>query len=149
MICRRRQEEKGTLSHKVPLRPQIVGPRHARLRLRVTLVPLREFGASSPPKHKKAYGKAFRHPLLYCEVVLRTCRYFAVWVEGQVVAVVHGYKQARLLSPCRAYRSFKNEFAATLFRDYWNNQVAVKFIAERRAAAEADYARWRGVSTRT
>lgn len=66
---------------------------------------------------------------------MRTCRYFAVWADGQVVAVVLGYKEARRISPHRAYRSFKTEAAAEAFRDYWNNQVAVKWLAEQRAEA--------------
>ena len=74
---------------------------------------------------------------------MRTCRYFAVWADGQVVAIVHGYKGARRLSPCRAYRSFKNQLAAELFCDYWNHQVAVKFLADCRAEADALSAKYR------
>lgn len=68
---------------------------------------------------------------------MRTSRYFAVWRDGEVVAIVLGYKEARRISPQRAYRAFKTEAAAEAFRDYWNNQVAVRFLMERRAEANA------------
>lgn len=68
---------------------------------------------------------------------MRTSRYFAVWLDGEIAAVVLGYKEARRISPHRAYRSFKTEAAAEQFRDYWNSQVAVKFLVERRAEANA------------
>lgn len=75
---------------------------------------------------------------------MRTSRYFAVWGEGQVIAVVLGYKEARKLSACRAYRSFNTQLAAEEFAMWWNHEVSVRYLAERRAEADATYLRARG-----
>lgn len=51
---------------------------------------------------------------------MRPMRYYAVFADGRVIAVVLGHKEARRLSPHRAYKSFMTRLRAEEFAAWWN-----------------------------
>lgn len=51
---------------------------------------------------------------------MRPMRYYAVFADGRVIAVVRGHKEARRLSPHRAYKSFMTRLRAEEFAAWWN-----------------------------
>lgn len=51
---------------------------------------------------------------------LGTPRFFAIFEYGKVIAICKGAAAARLLSPCRAYKSFATELAAQEWAAWFN-----------------------------
>lgn len=51
---------------------------------------------------------------------MRPRQFFAVFHEGKVIKITHGYDKARALSPHRAYKRFRTQEAAEEFAAWWN-----------------------------
>ena len=59
---------------------------------------------------------------------MRPRGYFAVFVRPGYIAVCHGYHEARRLSPCRSYKSFKTRLAAEEYAAWWLYDHPIKIM---------------------
>jgi hypothetical protein len=51
---------------------------------------------------------------------MRPRGYYTVFADGRVIAICHGYREARQLTKCRAYKRFRTRLLAEEFAAWWN-----------------------------